>query len=127
MSSSSAPRSPRVVDGFKEETSRSRLDGREAVNIAVKKRSGANIISISKAVDKLIASNQQTWPGGTEITKVLDKAKDIEMMVAECSRLRYHPMMLRDLEVLNQIGFVVVVMVAVIMVFPPNNMNLPCC
>jgi len=73
----------RVVDGFKEEASRSRLDGREAVNIAVKKRSGENIISISKAVDTIIAADQLTWPGGTEITKVLDKAKDIDMMVAD--------------------------------------------
>jgi len=73
----------RVVDGFKEETSISRLDGREAVNITVKKRSGENIISISKAVDEIIARDKATWPSGTEITKVLDKAKDIDMMVAD--------------------------------------------
>ncbi len=73
----------KVVDGFKEETSRSRLDGRSAVNLAVKKRSGENIISISKQVDKIIARDRTTWPSGTEITKVLDKTRDIEMMVAD--------------------------------------------
>lgn len=73
----------RVVDGFKEEISKSRLDGREAINIAVKKRSGENIISISRAVDKIISKDQLTWPGGTDITKVLDKAKDIGIMVAD--------------------------------------------
>jgi len=73
----------RVVDGFKEETSISRLDGREAVNISVKKRSGENIISISQAVDKIIAGDQARWPAGTEITKVLNKAKDIDAMVAD--------------------------------------------
>jgi len=73
----------RVVDGFKEETSKSRLDGREAVNIAVKKRSGENIISISKAVDTIIAEDQLTWPRNTEITKVLNKSRDIEAMVAD--------------------------------------------
>ena len=73
----------RVVDGFKEETSISRLDGQEAVNITVKKRTGENIISISKAVDKIIAGDKKSWPSGTEITKVLDKAKDIDMMVAD--------------------------------------------
>jgi multidrug efflux pump len=73
----------RVVDGFKEETSISRLDGQEAVNISVKKRSGENIITISKAVDKIIAKDQASWPSGTEITKVLDKAKDIDIMVAD--------------------------------------------
>ncbi len=43
----------RVVDGFKEETSRSRLDGREDVNISVKKRAGENIIAISQAEDRI--------------------------------------------------------------------------
>ncbi len=73
----------RVVDGFKDETGISRLDGQEAVNISVKKRSGENIISISKAVDKIIAKDQVSWPSGTEITKVLNKAKDIDIMVAD--------------------------------------------
>ncbi len=73
----------RVVDGFKEKTSISRLDGREAVNISVKKRSGENIIGISKAVDNIIERERPTWPSGTEITKVLNKAKDIDIMVAD--------------------------------------------
>jgi multidrug efflux pump subunit AcrB len=73
----------RVVDGFKEETSISRLDGQEAVNISVKKRSGENIISISKAVDEIIEKDRTSWPSGTEITKVLNKAKDIDIMVAD--------------------------------------------
>ena len=73
----------RVVDGFKEETSRSRLDGRSAVNIAVKKRSGENIIKITNKIDQLIAKQQPTWPSNTEIVKVMDKAKDIRLMVAD--------------------------------------------
>jgi multidrug efflux pump subunit AcrB len=73
----------RVVDGFKEETSRSRLDGRAAVNIAVKKRSGENIIKISNKIDELITKTKPAWPGNTEIVKVMDKAKDIKLMVAD--------------------------------------------
>ncbi|WP_028579939.1 efflux RND transporter permease subunit [Desulfogranum japonicum] len=72
-----------VVDSFKEEDSRARLDGRSSVNIAVKKRSGENIIAISDAVDEIIAKRQQTWPLGTAVTKVMDKAKDIDLMVAD--------------------------------------------
>ncbi|HBH27286.1 MAG TPA: AcrB/AcrD/AcrF family protein [Desulfofustis sp.] len=72
-----------VVDGFKEETSRSRLNGRDAVNISVKKRTGENIIKISEAVDEIIAESQPTWPSGTEIAKVLDKSHDIKNMVAD--------------------------------------------
>jgi multidrug efflux pump len=72
-----------VRDSFKEETSRARLDGREAVNIAVKKRSGENIIAITGEVDRVIEQSMPAWPAGTEITKVMDKAKDIRHMVAD--------------------------------------------
>ncbi|MHB8809316.1 MAG: efflux RND transporter permease subunit [Desulfobulbaceae bacterium] len=73
----------RVVDGFKDEVSRSRLNSRQAVNIAVRKRSGEGIIAITDEVDRLIAEGRQAWPAGTEITKVMDKAKDIRLMVAD--------------------------------------------
>ncbi|MBU0675549.1 MAG: efflux RND transporter permease subunit [Proteobacteria bacterium] len=72
-----------VVDGFKEETSRSRLDSRSAVNISVKKRSGENIIAITDQLDQLLIKSEKTWPKGTEITKVMDAAKDIRAMVAD--------------------------------------------
>ena len=72
-----------VIDGFKEETSRSRLDGRDAVSIAVKKGSGENIISISKQVDELIEQAKPAWPNNTDIVKVMDKASDTEGMVAD--------------------------------------------
>ena len=51
-----------VVDGFKEETSHSRLDGREAVSISVKKRVGENIIFITDRIDEVIATRQPAWP-----------------------------------------------------------------
>jgi len=64
----------RVKDGFKEETSRSRLNGREAVNISVKKRAGENIIAISDQIDELIERRKPSWPKGTQITKLMDQA-----------------------------------------------------
>lgn len=73
----------RVVDGFKDETSRSRLNGQAAVNISVKKRSGENIIRISREIDRVIAEAQPLWPENTEAAKVMDKARDIELMVAD--------------------------------------------
>jgi multidrug efflux pump len=72
-----------VVDGFKEETSRSRLDGRAAVSISVKKRTGENIIAISRQVDELIQQAKTLWPQDTSIVKVMDKASDIKGMVAD--------------------------------------------
>ena len=72
-----------VVDGYKEEMSRARLNGRDAINIAVKKRSGENIIEISNAIDDIIEQSRIAWPTGTEITKVMDKSHDIKNMVAD--------------------------------------------
>ncbi|WP_420208592.1 efflux RND transporter permease subunit [Candidatus Electronema sp. JC] len=72
-----------VFDGFKEEVSRSRMNGRQAVNIAVKKQAGENIIAIADAVDEIIAKRQPGWPKGTEISKVMDKSKDTKTMVAD--------------------------------------------
>ena len=72
-----------VVDDYKEETSRSRLDGKSAVNIAVKKRSGENILRITEEIDEIIARDQRTWPSGTKITKVMDASKDIRMMLED--------------------------------------------
>jgi multidrug efflux pump len=73
----------RVIDGFKEESSRSRIDGVPAVNIAVKKRSGENIIDISDDIERAIEQQRAGWPPGTQIIKTMDAAKDIRMMVAD--------------------------------------------
>ncbi|MBE0585138.1 MAG: efflux RND transporter permease subunit, partial [Desulfofustis sp.] len=72
-----------VIDGFKEEMSRSRLNGRDAVNLSVKKRTGENIIEISDAADRIIDRYRPGWPAGTEITKVMDQSNDIRLMVAD--------------------------------------------
>jgi multidrug efflux pump len=73
----------RVTDGLKDEESRSRIDGVDSVNIAVKKRVGENIIAIADRVDEVIAKAQPTWPHGTQIIKLMDKARDIRLMVAD--------------------------------------------
>jgi multidrug efflux pump len=73
----------RVVDGFKEEEGRSRLNGQEAVNIQVKKRAGENILDITDKVSTIIDEKRRTWPTGTEISKLMDQAKDIRIMVTD--------------------------------------------
>jgi CzcA family heavy metal efflux pump len=73
----------RVVDGFKEQVSRSRLDGHEAVSLSVKKRTGKNIIEITDRIDELLIELQPSWPKGTKITKMMDKARDIRLMVSD--------------------------------------------
>jgi multidrug efflux pump len=71
----------RVKDGFKDEAGRSRLDGRRAVSIQVKKRVGENIIRIVEDVNRVIEERSLTWPAGTEISKLMNEAEEIEQMV----------------------------------------------
>jgi len=73
----------RVVDDFKDEEGRSRLNGREAVNVQVKKRAGENILKITDQIFRLIAEKRPTWPAGTEVTTLMDQAEDIRVMVAD--------------------------------------------
>jgi len=73
----------RVVDGFKDEEGRSRLNGHEAINIQVKKRAGENILRITEQVDRIIEEQMATWPAGTKVSKLMDQAKDIRTMVSD--------------------------------------------
>lgn len=73
----------KVIDGFKEETGRSRLNGKPAVNIQIKKRTGENILAIIDKVNEIIDSQSRLWPKGTEITKLMDEGKDVRMLVED--------------------------------------------
>ncbi|MFH1983919.1 MAG: efflux RND transporter permease subunit [Pseudomonadota bacterium] len=72
-----------VVDGVKDETSRSRLDGIDSVSISVKKRVGENIIQISDAIDRVIERAGAKWPKDTRITKLMNRSNEIRRMVAD--------------------------------------------
>ena len=72
-----------VIDGYKEETGRSRLNGNPAVNIQIKKRTGENIIAIVDRVNEIIDEQSGSWPKGTEITKLMNEAKDVRMLVED--------------------------------------------
>ncbi|MEH0021382.1 MAG: efflux RND transporter permease subunit [Desulfobacter sp.] len=72
-----------VKDGMKDETSRSRLNGVDSVNISVKKRVGENIIFITDKIDEVVEQASQTFPRNTRITKLMNKSDDIRAMVAD--------------------------------------------
>jgi multidrug efflux pump len=73
----------RVMDGFKDEEGRSRLNGRQAVNIQVKKRAGENVLKITDQIDELVERRLKTWPQGTSVTKLMDRGKQIRLMVSD--------------------------------------------
>lgn len=93
-----------VKDAFKDEASRSRLNGRESVNLAVKKRAGENIIAITDRVDEILGRLSPGWPKGTEIIKVMDKAKDIRIMVADLENNIYSGLLLVVIVLLFAMG-----------------------
>ena len=72
-----------VKDGIKEATSISRLNGVDSITISVKKRVGENIIFIADQVDDIVNNARNRFPDSTTVTKLMDKAKDIRMMVAD--------------------------------------------
>lgn len=73
----------RVRDTFKEEESRARLNGHEAVNVSVKKRSGENVLAICAELDRIVSHHRQGWTETTRITKLMNKEKNIRLMVAD--------------------------------------------
>ncbi len=73
----------RVLDGIKEETSRSRLNGVDSINISVKKRAGENIIFISDKIDEIVQQASLVFPRGTSITKLMNKSTEVKSMVAD--------------------------------------------
>jgi multidrug efflux pump subunit AcrB len=107
----------RVVDGFKEETSRSRLNGIEAVNISVKKRTGENIIAITEKVDEVVARHTVTWPEGTQITKLMNQAKQIRLLVADLENNILSGLVLVVIVLLFALGFRNAILVALAIPF----------
>ncbi|MDH3495519.1 MAG: efflux RND transporter permease subunit [Gemmatimonadota bacterium] len=72
----------RVDFGFKDRDSFARLDGDPVVSLAVKKRSGENIIATAEAVRAAIERMRPSFPPGTVVKITSDQSQDIQEMVA---------------------------------------------
>ena len=68
---------------YKDAETIARLNGKMAVAIEVKKRSGANLIETVDAVKAITAEFQKLLPAGVEITFSQDKSKDIRQLLAD--------------------------------------------
>ncbi len=69
--------------GIRDRETISRVNGRDAVTLVVKKRSGENIITIADEVKRTIGRLRPTFPAGTEVTIVADQSVQIKRMVRE--------------------------------------------
>ncbi|MCH8843051.1 MAG: efflux RND transporter permease subunit [SAR324 cluster bacterium] len=73
----------RVVFGFKEQTSRSRLDGLESVTLSVIKRSGENLLVISNRVKEMIEEDQAHYGDRVHYTILSDQSEWVLKLVQD--------------------------------------------
>jgi CzcA family heavy metal efflux pump len=73
----------RIVDGFEDRLSHARVNGQQTVSLAIKKRTGANIIEVADQVFALLETAKNELPPGIELAVTLNQSKDIRRMVAE--------------------------------------------
>lgn len=72
-----------VVDDFEDRLTYSRKNGLSSVTLAVKKRSGANILEVAGGVKAMVAERAATFPAGVSYEILADASEDIELMVAD--------------------------------------------
>ena len=68
---------------YKDAETITRLDGKMAVAIEVKKRTGSNLIETVDAVKAITAAFEKLLPDGVKITFSQDKSKDIRQLLAD--------------------------------------------
>ncbi|MCW8858642.1 MAG: efflux RND transporter permease subunit [Deltaproteobacteria bacterium] len=73
----------RIVDSFEDRTSYARLNGHQSVSLAIKKRTGANIIEVADRVFALLETADELLPPGIELSVTFNQSKDIRRMVSE--------------------------------------------
>jgi CzcA family heavy metal efflux pump len=73
----------RIVDAFEDRTSFARTSGKQSVTLAIKKRTGTNIIEVADQVFALLSYAQDELPPGIQLSVTLNQSKDIRRMVSE--------------------------------------------
>jgi len=73
----------KIVDSFEDRTSYARVNGKKSVSLAIKKRTGANIIEVADQVFALLNIAKQELPAGINLSVTLNQSKDIRRMVSE--------------------------------------------
>jgi CzcA family heavy metal efflux pump len=72
-----------VFDTFEDRTTYARLNGHQSVTLAIKKRTGENIIAVADRVFALLEEAEGLLPPGVELSVTLNQSKDIRRMVSE--------------------------------------------
>jgi HAE1 family hydrophobic/amphiphilic exporter-1 len=72
-----------VTSGYKDREAITRVDGREAIELAVYKEGDANTVALAEGVLKRIEALGKSLPEGTEIRPVYDQSKFISAAISE--------------------------------------------
>jgi multidrug efflux pump len=72
-----------IVDAFEDRTSFARVNGHQSVSLAVKKRTGANIIEVADRVFALLDIAKDRLPPGINLSVTSNQSKEIRRMVGE--------------------------------------------
>jgi len=100
-----------ISDSYKDITSISSFNFKNSVNLYVKKRVGENIINI---VDQTLAMlNKTQLPQGVTITKVMDRSKEVRMMVDDLENNIYTGLVLVIAVLMIALGFRNAVLVSI--------------
>lgn len=73
----------KVRDTFKDRTSYSRVNGREAVALRVTKRQGENLLRIAQDIKDIVAERRATLPQGVSLYITSDESEQIQQMVSD--------------------------------------------
>ncbi|HVT32163.1 MAG TPA: efflux RND transporter permease subunit, partial [Rhodanobacteraceae bacterium] len=72
-----------VTQGYKEREGIVRIDGREAIELAIYKEGDANTVSVAKAVNAEVAKLEDSLPKGVKLTTIEDQSVFIEHALSE--------------------------------------------
>ena len=73
----------RVIDGYAERGTYSRMNGTPSISLAIQKRVGENIVAIATGSREVVAAASKDWPEGVEYSLLADQSREIENMVGE--------------------------------------------
>jgi HAE1 family hydrophobic/amphiphilic exporter-1 len=68
----------RVLDGFEDVRSRSRVNGQEAVTLEIRKQSGQNTVAVAKGTKAAMLELEKAFPAGVTVSLIIDQARFIE-------------------------------------------------
>ena len=73
----------RVVDGYQEPETYSRMGGQSSITLSVTKRTGANILKVANDVKAAASAHQQRWPDSVNYRILGDESKYIQRSVSD--------------------------------------------